>query len=313
MVNIKEKLLENKHGWSEETVQILTNYFYEFSKVFDGIINVEEVIDDFIKSDNLKNGIIYVDEKIISDEFDATYNFKDLCIRITNCERGEEYLRYILFHELTHAVSKHGNYVGFYDMNNNRGINEGTTELITMFRNNKIEYRFDNNGIYNIVTSLAYLLANILGYTKFFNSFFYGDESLKSLIEQRNMNYNEILNCFEYFIDKDKCFFYNEIDDEFIDYARIIIYNYYDSFGEIDSLEKYEKKIQFISLYMNLPYSLNYIDEYSTYLEICIDRNKLLNLNINEVDIDEILKKNNLYDKEKIEKYIKENEKEEYS
>lgn len=45
-------------------------------------MDVEELLNKFIESDSLENGIIYVEELIIIT-FDAVYILKDKCIKIT--------------------------------------------------------------------------------------------------------------------------------------------------------------------------------------------------------------------------------------
>jgi hypothetical protein len=316
VINVKDKLLENNHNWTSETIEILENYFNEFNSILGNFVNVDSIIQNFIKSDNLKNGIIYVEEKMINGNFDAVYNFKELCIKITRNNYNKNHIKYLLFHEITHAISKHDSYIGFSDFSNsNIGINEGTTELISMLRNNKIGYKFNNEGIYNIVTSLSYLLATILDFKEIFQAYFTDYNYLKELIESKNMSYNEILECFDYFVDKEYFFIKKIFSYDMKNYTRIILYNFLDSFGEINTLELFDKKMKFMSLYIKLPFSLNNVDEYSTYIEILIDKNKLLELKISEYDIDNILKKYNLYSKEKFSLYLEQynNEKNEGS
>jgi hypothetical protein len=213
----------------------------------------------------------------------------------------------VIFHEITHSLSRNSEGVGFY---NCEGLNEGTTELIVMLRNNRIGYKFSNNGIYNIVTSLSHLLGYVLGYSNMFDSYFYDGNKIKKLIEEKGMNYKEILTCFDYFIDQEARFVNMNFDENFISHTRMIMYNLFDSFGEINNLETFENKMKFISLYVKIPFSLNWADEYSTYIEILMNKKTLLELNFNEKDIDDILKKYKLYDLEKFERYKNFNENE---
>ena len=304
---IEEVLLENKHNWDEMTTNVLIDYFYELSITIGSFVNVNNLLINFVKGDNLKNGIVYVEENLINNKYDAVYNYKDLCVRVAKSKRNNDYIKYIIFHELTHALSKNSKGIGFYSCT---GLNEGTTELITMLRNNKIGYKFSNNGIYNIVTSLCYLLGYILGYSNMFDSYFYDEGKLKKLIEDKNMDYKEIATCLNYFLDQDEQFIDLKFDEDFISFTRMIIYNFFDSFGEILNLDDFENKMKFISLYINSPFSINIADEYSTYIEIIMNKNNLLELNYNEEEIDNILKKYELYDIEKFAKYKKINEEE---
>ena len=194
--DIKNKILNNKFNWDENTTNILIDYFYELFLTIGNFMEVNNLLEKFIEGDNLKNGIVYVQDKLIGNKYDAVYNYKDLLIKVANINKDSRYIKYILFHEMTHAVSKNNNGVGFYSC---QGMNEGTTELITILRNNKVGYRVPNIGIYSIVTSLCYLLGDILGYSNMFHSYFYDGNKIEKLIEEKGMNYNEILTCFDYF------------------------------------------------------------------------------------------------------------------
>lgn len=302
---IKNKILENNvHNWDETTIDIIANYFHELFFTID-FIDINDIFNRFMNSDNLKNGIIYLEDKIIDNKYDAVYSSRDKCIKIANNVMSDDYKKYLLFHELTHVSSMYGNFIGFTysGLAYHEGLNEGATELISIFRNNKVGYINEKMGCYSINTSLCFLLSKIVGQKEFFTSYFYDEEKLKDLITKKGMQYEEIIYSLDYFLDKDFDLYINKLDNQFFDMIKLIMYNYFDSFGDINNLQVFEEKIKFISLYTKVPFSLNHAVESITYIEILIDKEKLLNLNYNEQIINEILKKYDLYDEDKFIKY----------
>ena len=67
---IEKRLLDNRHGWDKNTINVLSNYFYELFLTIDNFIDVNELLKRFIEGDNLKNGIIYVEESLIDDKYE---------------------------------------------------------------------------------------------------------------------------------------------------------------------------------------------------------------------------------------------------
>lgn len=301
-----KSLRENKYKWDLFTIEILNNFFNELDNTIGKFIDVKLLFKRFIESDNLKNGIEVIDDELIDDKYDAVYRPDEYKIIISkDVLKSSDYSKYILFHELLHVISRHDNYLGFlkYHEYKGMGLNEGVTELITTLRNKLINYKFDNSGIYNIVVSNSYLLGNIIGFKELYYLYFYEPTMLKNILERYHMNYEEIINSFDYFIDKEVFYIKKDFDNEFINNDRILIYNYFNSFGSINNLKVFEDKIKFISKLLIIPFSFKYSDEYSIYMEIIIDKESLLNLGIDENSIDNILKKYNLYDQDKFNKY----------
>lgn len=281
----------------EYTIKMFTNYVLEFQECFADIISTEEVVKRLINSIN--GNIVFMDE-LPNKNLDGQYS-KDRYIKLkTSAAKDEEYCKYLLFHELTHAITsvrdENGNEImlGFSDMKANigRGFNEATTEYLAQTRNEKITGNKNLISGYRTIVEQIRRLFKIIGVDRVLQLYFYSPENFKELIEKNNMNYEELEEAFQYFIGKDgelwnigrgsklesneNCTVYK--------YADKIFTNYSNAIGEVKTLEDFQRKYKIFQ-------------EYTEGSFDCIIAMYLLYYNYMGKDIDRLISKGWSFDK----------------
>lgn len=239
----------------EYTIKMLTNYVLEFQECFSDIISTEEVVRRLMN--NISGNIILMDE-LPNKNLDGQYS-RDGYVKLkTSTTKDEEYCKYLLFHELTHAITsvrdENGNetMLRFSDMRTNmgRGFNEAITEYLSQIRNEKITGNKNLISGYRTIVEQARRLFKIIGKDKVLQSYFYSPEDFKDLIEKHNMNYEELEEAFQYFIGKDGELWNIgrerklESNENYIlyEYADKIFRNYSNAIGEVNTLEDFQRK-----------------------------------------------------------------------
>ena len=131
------------------------------------------------------------------------------------------------------------------------GFNEAMTEYLTQIRNNEFECNSDDLiANYRVVIEHLKKLMLIIGEEKLIKCFFYKPDCLKELLENHDINYDTLELAFYKLCNKDQDVYNIGISNVLNDllnynlykYTGDIFNNYSDSFGKINSLEKFQKK-----------------------------------------------------------------------
>ena len=316
-------MIKNNYNWTTETQNILEEYIEDFEKVLSKYISKEELIERFTKDDRLKGGIEYVENKNIKTayECDAAYSPSERKIKLSKDlkSKDKEYVNYVLFHELTHVVSmtKHENqeYTGFTPKNTiiNLGLNEAMTEYLTQLRNKKRNYEGISD--YRVVVNELKNVMFLIGKDKLINCYFNNPYEVEELIESSNMNFNDVTRCFDKIIGmdqatyaiKNKLYLDNMNDIKGLFYKRFLYEEYSKSIGLVSTEAQFIKKVKLFGENLENDFSLNSIDEYSTYIELLCDIGDLTNQGFEEEKLLTIMYDNG-FKKNKIDNYIKINE-----
>lgn len=302
-----EKKLKLYKKWDDNTIKILTEYILDFQEILNEYMPSNKIIEKLTENNYLENGIKFVDsEKISVEKCDASYSPNNRMILIDKIllNEDEKYIKYILFHEITHVISinkiNDQEYSGFTPKNTLycTGMNEAMTEYITQKRNKKHNYIGISD--YRISVEQLENLMKIIGEKELIESYLTNPTNLKTLIEEKNMDFDTIRICFDKISGKDQTIHAIKNQTNFIDvnnielffYKRFLFEEYSKAFGKIDTIEKLKEKIIFFKNILNQQFSLNYLDEYGTYIELLCDIEEL------EIQNDE---------KEKLKKLLHEN------
>lgn len=312
--------MKNPYKWNQETINILDEYIMDFQELFSNYLSKEQLIERLTKDDRLKGGIEYVtNDKIkTSYESDAAYSpsEKKIKLSIELKNKDNKYLKYVLFHELTHVVSmcKNNNkeYTGFQENNTliNIGLNEAMTEYLTQLRNTKYDY----NGIsdYRVVMCELENIMQLIGKEKIIDCYFNCPYNIESLFEEAHMNFKDITSALDNLIGKDQTIYEvrNKYDIEHLEdinilfYKRMLYEEYSISIGSVTNEEQFKRKTKIFGQNLNKPYSLNNIDEYSTYIELLCDIEELVGQGYEEEYLLNIMYENGFL-KNKVDNYIK--------
>ena len=263
---IEEKLKEKYDD--EYTIKMFTNFVLEFQECFSEVMQPEEVIDR-IKA-NVFGNIKIVDE-FPNKNLDGRYSDDGhVYLKKTSIE-DEEYVKYLLFHEMLHALTsvrdENGTEIsmGFSYLKNclGMGLNEGMTEYLTQIRNEKFcPNRSDLISGYRIIVEQIRRLILIVGDKELIKSYFYNAEELKDIFSANNIDYTEIELAFRALAGKDadanlmmngKTLQNNE-NYKIHRFSETIFTNYSRAIGEVNSLEDFERKYRVFQTYKDGQY-----------------------------------------------------------
>lgn len=294
-------LFRLKEQYDDElTISIFANYIEDFQKCFSKYISTEEVIK------RLKERVVHnieVLDDYIDGRLDGQYDIKTQKIKLhKSVIQNAQYCSYLAFHELTHAITSKqlpdGRIImGFSFINNclGTGINEATTEWLTIIRND-IVGGTGLSGYQTIVEQIDHL-ARIIGKDKLINCFFYQPERLKTLLTENKIDYSEIEDVFYIFIGKDYDV-QNLVNQKKLE--KINNYNLYkqserllktysQAIGTVTSLDDFRKKYHILGKYLNENVNLNKIMEFSYYTQMRYELIQLLNSGITKDTINSTL------------------------
>ena len=324
VIEIRE-IIKAKNKFDDYTIQILTEYLDGVQRALSDYITIDEAINRLVESEILENGIQIVDSskiKTVSDGCDASFSYKDHCIYLDKNvikNTDELYKKYIIFHELTHAMSiqKKNNktYIGLQDNDksiyNNLGMNEAITEYLT----SKILEKQDNykplSGYECVVEQLINVF-NIVDEKDIIDCYFYNAENFDEIISNSVIDDPQFFElAFNILMEKEKSlvqirrreFPEDEFDTVLLAIKEQLYMWYTEKYLPVDSIEKFEEKLNFVSKFIHQRDSLNYIDEYATYLDILCDIQDLKELGYDENELFKLFKKYNL-DRERSEEFI---------
>lgn len=319
-----KKIIKSKRNFDDNTVNVLAEYLLAVQDCLSEYISLDEAIKRLIESNVIENGIIKVNSSDIKTplESDGSFSINDKCINLDERLSDELYIKYITFHELTHALSvqkkddKSKKIVGLNDetigaiIYNHLGINEAITEYLTN-KMCKAKYDYDIHSGYQVVVEQLINTMNIIDEKNIMRCYFFESEKFDELL--KNNGFKDTVyfnNIFNTLISKEKTIFQIKMKKMPEDENSILLYLikndlylwYTSKYFPLDSLEKFDKKLKFVQQFINQHDSLNYIDQYSTYIDIVCDVEDLKELGIEESKIDELLDKYQI-DREKMKVY----------
>ena len=139
-----EKSLREKYT-DDYTINMFTNFVLEFQECFSNIMTTEEVIRRIKK--NIFDNILIVEE-FENKNLDGRYDDGYIQLKKSSTE-NERYVKYLLFHEMLHAITsvrdENGEEIMMDFSNFKKGygyaLNEGMTEYLTQIRNERFEKR----------------------------------------------------------------------------------------------------------------------------------------------------------------------------
>ena len=301
-MKIEEIIINLKNQFNDEkTLKIFTNYIDEFQKCFGNYISTEEVIKRL--KQRVKFNIEIIDE-YIDGELDGQYDINDSIIRLhKSVLENEDYCAYLVFHELTHAITvkdlQDGRKIMGFSFIKNQfglGLNEAMTEMLTQIRNEKLG-KEGKSGYETIVEQMIHL-TGIIGEDQLIKCFLYEPERLEELLKNNNMNYNELEEAFYRFVGKD-AEVYNLGNNKKLSniqnynlykQAEIIFDNYSKGIGNVDSIEVFKRKYQLLNTYRNQDVNINRIMESYYYTQMFSDMTRLTKKGIYHQEIYDVLR-----------------------
>ena len=298
-----KKSLQEKYT-DEFTVKVFTNFVLEFQECFSDILPTEELIQRIKK--NIKGNILLKDE-FENNRLDAQYtNDGHICLK-KSVIPNEKYTKYLLFHEMLHAVTsvrdENGNEImlGFSYLKNSygKGLNEAMTEYLTQIRNKKFENNPSNlvSDYRTIVEQLKRLIL-IIGDKKIKECYFYNPDSLKILLNNYGMNYDEIESAFTRLCGCDYDVYamghnkklQNSTNYKLHKYAEMLFENYSKAIGEVQTLNDFKRKYTIFETCEDGNFDTIIIMYLKYYNQMGKDIDYLLNKGISFSQIKETLK-----------------------
>ncbi len=287
----------------EYTIKMFTNFVIEFQECFSDIMPTEEVIKR-IKTNVLGN--IKIVEIFSNEKLDGRYG-DDGCIYLKKDSiKNERYVKYLLFHEMLHAITlvrdEQGkeSMMGFSYLKNSygMGLNEAMTEYLTQIRNEKFESdREDLISGYRTVVEQIRRMENILGKKEMLHYYFYEPDKFKEYINKKGMNYEEIEFAFRDLCGKDDDVYnmgngrklYNNNNYTIQRNSRTIFDNFSKAIGEINTLKDFENKYRIFQTYTDGNYDCIITMYLSYYNSMGKDIDNLLKNGVNFNKIKAIL------------------------
>lgn len=302
-----EKSLRKKYT-DEYTIKMFTNFVLEFQECFSDIMKTEEVIDRIKK--NVFGNILIVEE-FKNKNLDGRYDDGLIQLKKSSTE-NERYIKYLLFHEMIHAITsvkdENGEEImmGFSYLKEGygMGLNEGMTEYLTQIRNERFEKDYGDlmSGYRSLVEQIRRLIL-IIGDNDLKKCFFYNPTSLKELLNTNKMSYDEIEFAFRNLYGKDEEIKRigkgNKLNDihnyKLHAFSETIFNNFSNAIGEVNTLEDFKKKYSIFQTYTDGEYDSIVTMFMTYYRQMGEDVDNLLKngITLNEIkNIFEILKIN---------------------
>lgn len=262
-----EKRLKEKYN-DEYTIKMFTNFVLEFHECFSDIMSTEELINRIKK--NIFGNIIIKDE-FDNKNLDGKYGEDGYIYLKKSSVENEKYAKYLLFHEMLHAVTSIRDdsgkeiMMGFSYRKNcyGKGLNEAMTEYLTQIRNQKFEIDSSDliSGYRTIVEQIRRLIL-IIGDENLKKCYFHNPDSLKELLDKNKINYDELELAFRNLCEKDDDInaignsrkLYDNENYKLHRFSEMIFNNYANAIGEVNSLEDFKRKYEIFQTYLDGPY-----------------------------------------------------------
>lgn len=252
-----ETIIKEKYN-DEYTIKMFTNFVLEFQECFQDIMSTEELINRIKK--NIFGNIIIVDE-FDNKDLDGRYANDGYIYLKKSAMKNEKYIKYLLFHEMLHAVTsirdESGKEImlGFSYLKNcyGMGLNEAMTEYLTQIRNEKFESNHDDliSGYRTVVEQIRRLIL-IIGDENLKRCYFYNPDALKELLNNNKINYDELELAYRNLCGKDDDVnsigngkkINNNENYKLHRFSEMIFNNYANAIGEVNSLEDFKRKYE---------------------------------------------------------------------
>lgn len=302
-----ERRIKEKYN-DKYTIKMFTNFVVEFQECFSNIMGTEELINRI--KEKVFGNIKIIDE-FKNKSLDGRYGEDGYIYLKKSVLQNERYVKYLLFHEMLHAVTivtdENGKEVmdGFSYLKNGygMGLNEAMTEYLTQVRNEKVESYYGDliSGYRTIVEQIRRLIL-IIGDEELKKAYFYNPERLKEIFKNNKMNYDELELAFRELYGKDDDVYLMGNGKKLINnnnyklhrFSKIIFKNYENAIGEINSLEDFKRKYKIFQT--NVDYQCDCIitmtGEY--YKKITQDISKLIKRGNSFDEIKEVLQDLNI-------------------
>lgn len=323
LIEIKQ-IIKSKRNFDDYTIDILSEYLIAVQDCLSDYISLDEAINRLIENDIVKNGIIRVNPTELKTplQSDASFSFNDKCVRVDERITDEMYIKYVMFHELTHALSvqtredKNKKIVGLDDMSigaiqfNHLGINEAVTEYLAM-KMCREKYNYTVYSGYQVAVEQLINMMSLIDEKEIMNCYFYESEKFDELVRNNMFEDTKYFNnIFNILLEKEKTIVQikrNEMPEDenntVLSGIKDELYYWYTrKYFPMDNLEKFEEKLKFVKQFIEQHDSLNYIDEYGTYIDIICDMQDLEQVGVAKSQIDESISKYKI-DKEKMQEY----------
>ena len=322
-MNLSEmkELIRSKKEFDEYTIDTLSEYLMAVQDCLSEYISLDEAINRLIESDIIQNGIIRVNPTELKTPLhsDASFSYNDKCVRVDERISDEIYIKYVMFHELTHALSvqvredKNKKIVGLDDISigaiqfNHLGINEAVTEHLAM-KMCKEEYNYIVHSGYQVAVEQLENMMYLIDEKDIMQCYFYESEKFDELLKKNMFADTKYFNSiFNILIGKEKTIVQirkNEMPEDENNTVLSVIkdelyYWYTKKYSPMDSIKKFEEKLKFVRQFINQHDSLNFVDEYGTYIDILCDMQDLEQVGIAKSEIDGLIDKYEI-DKEKM-------------
>lgn len=160
---------------------------------------------DYISADEiikrLKENVIldfeYTEEPI-NGVLDGQYDIANKKVIIYKHEQSDpDYIKFVLFHELTHAITSKKLEDGkdimgfsFIEQSYGKGFNEAMTEWLSIRRNEMLNQKHDSG--YDVIVEQIKVLAQIVGEDELIKCYLNEPESLKKLLEKNNIDFDRL-------------------------------------------------------------------------------------------------------------------------
>lgn len=306
------------------TLQLLAEYVEEFQMLLGKYISTDEIIK------RLKNNILsnfeYRDE-LINGVLDGQYDIENKKVIICKNEKSnQDYIKFVLFHELTHAITtkelKDGRKImgfSFIEQSYGKGLNEAMTEWLSFRRNEMLNQKHDSG--YDIIVEQIKILAQIIGEDELIKCYLYEPENLKELLRKNNIDFDRLDMLYQIILNN-RTDIYRLANGKMLE--NVTNYNLYkecqeindiycNALGTVCTIEDFEKKYSILCSYKDSTFNINNIISNQFYVNIYKDIIKLLNkgynikdientirsLGINISKINQSIKYNNILDQEK--------------
>lgn len=301
----KEKIEESlREKYDDEfTIKMFTNFALEFQLCFANSMTTEELLTR-IKKNVIGN--IKIKKEFDNKTMDGQYDDEGYICLKESAIKNERYIRYLLFHEMLHAITsvrdKNGNEVmlGFSYLKNGygKGLNEAMTEHLTQIRNQKMEENYgDLISNYRTVVGQIRRLILITGDEELQKCYFYNPDGLKNLLTQSGMDYNEVEMAYRYLCNQD--YDVHKIQDgrklgdnqhyQLSRFAEKLFDNYSKSIGEVNTLEDFKKKYKIFETCVNTEFDCIKIMNIKYYNKMGEDIERLVSKGISLSEIKDVL------------------------
>lgn len=279
------------------TVEILADYIEEFQILMGDYISADEIIK------RLKENVIldfeYTEEPI-NGVLDGQYDIANKKVIIYKHEQSDpDYIKFVLFHELTHAITSKKLEDGkdimgfsFIEQSYGKGFNEAMTEWLSIRRNEMLNQKHDSG--YDVIVEQIKVLAQIVGEVELIKCYLNEPESLKKLLEKNNIDFDRLDRLYQIILSC-RIDIYRLANGKVLD--KITNYNLYkecqeindiysNAIGDIKTIDDFKRKYSILCSYKEPTFNINNIISNKFYLCIYNDAVALMNrgYKINEIE-----------------------------